>query len=206
MFLFNLGDKVFALIEPKNNFEHTSSKISDDINTNLKFEENEDGKKIETTQIIVKKDQDEKNVSKDEQSDKFSTLEKEKFYLNGYGEAWMKSTRSFIPAKIYVELLPIKETKLTEFEVIDAKITVGENSLNFNKGTAQIEKKQFTLNIISEVEQSIFFQITGETNIKIKDDTYNGKIIFEDQKFYLYEIGTSQFQLFDYEVTISSIP
>lgn len=213
--IFNLDEKVFGLIQSNNNIQLESSKIPDDIKHDLKLQENGFAGTIKTKDLsqntnspiiedIVQ--QEKKESIKDKNIDGASILEKEKFYLKGSGQALMKAKNSYTPVEINAVLLPIQGTKFSNFDLVDAKIKVGENFYNFNRGTAAIQKTTFTLNLIPDVENSIFFSIIGSIDFKIKDNIYNGKVIFDDEPFYIYESGNGQFLLSDYTVTISSFP
>lgn len=210
MFLFNLNDKVYGLMKSK---EMESPKISNYPTSNLDFQEkvivekieNKNLPKIVNTVALENKIQPELDEIGKE-ANNISILEKQKFYLTGFGETKTKSKSVSVPVKISVTLLPVKETKLANFDLIDAQVIIDEKSYSFNKGTAQIQKDSFTLNIISDTENSIFFSINGPIDFKIKDSDYKGDVIFDNEQFYIYEPEYRQFRLMDYATTITSIP
>lgn len=213
IFLFNLDDSVFGLIKSKDNIELESSKIINDFENNKKLQE------IGIAGIIDRQDEPENEVPKlteinfqdykedeiiDEQNDQLKILEKEKFYLKSSGKKIQ--LKDFTNVELNAVLLPIKGTKLTNFDLIEAELIVGKNTYNFNKGSATIQKDEFELNIISDIENEIFFSITGKINFKITENVYSGKVVFKDEQFYIYKPENKQFTLPDHTMTISSIP
>jgi hypothetical protein len=220
MFLFNLDDKVFASIaqEQTNNFE--SSKIKEQLTTDLEasksvlqVQKNNNGVKIEeklpakstnpeTIEYLTQKEKELKIG--EELQDSTVILEKEKFHLEGTGDAWVKSKSSTIPIKINAQLIPAKGTNLQKFGLDDCEIIIGENIYNFNKGTVEIDKSKLTLTIIPNIENSIFFSMSGSFDFKIKNFNYSGKVVFEDESFYIY--NEKKIVHLSYEAIITSNP
>ena len=217
IFLFNLDDKVFgSLTQDKiNNLE--SSTMNESLLNEAQIlkteyaqqndlETKEDDSKTKTKTLnpeILEIEYKEKDLILDTQLiDETLPLENKKFHLVGTGEAW-ESKSSIKPLKINATLKPVKGTNLSTFDLIDCEIKIGQNTYNFNKGSVEIKKSKLTFTIIPEVENSIFFSMTGSLNSKITNSNYKGKIVFNDEPFYIYSPEKKLFHM-SYETTFYS--
>lgn len=221
IFIFGVTDYVFALLESEKNNTSESSKIFDTLTTeinskdsqimeiniensiqesvNLDIIENFHSlEEFDQTKNIIPLDESEILSSKTIKSD----FETDTFYLKGSGDSWIKTRQSISPFEISAILIAQKDTKLTKFNLIDAKIIIGENNYSFNSGTAEIQKSNFLLNIYSN-DDRIFFSMDGSFDYKIEDSKYSGTINFVNQPFYIYEHENQQL-LTSYDATIST--
>ncbi|TBR08580.1 MAG: hypothetical protein EPO62_06785 [Candidatus Nitrosotenuis sp.] len=114
------------------------------------------------------------------------SLENSKFELDVDGTAYEGSPSLAKHAEITLKLMPIKGTKLEKFDVSDGRMIIGDGSVSFDTGTAEVKGTTISISVIHDDSLDPFFTITGtldEPILSNKDSTQ--KVSFSDQLVYL---------------------
>lgn len=225
MFLFSLDihlvnaskviflDKSEARVEIPNNIEITEisfdtpsknlEQTNNDMNSSLEFNE----KKVDTGQII--RDETESNLklieyknqkidakkAQSELESKLLQFEKKEFQLKGIGKAWEAAPHIGKQAQINLTLYPIKGKGLTEFEITQGKIIIGDSTFNFKNGAVELRDSEIYVNILSKGNSYAFGTMKGSSDSPIIDTNYKIHAKFENQLFYLNSADRSPFHL-----------
>lgn len=187
----------------------TTSNISEIANKELDhtLAEKIDSKQITKNESNLKlvEYKNQKIESKKAQSELESKLlkfEKEEFQLKGIGKAWEAAPHIGKQAQINLILHPVKGKALTEFEIIQGKIIIGDSTFNFKNGSVELRNSGIYVNILSKGSNFAFGNMKGSFDSPIIDTNYkiHGKL--ENQLFYLNSADRSPFHLtFDVNLT-----
>lgn len=174
-----------------------------DINSGLELFE----KQVETGQITrndsepnlklieYKNQKMEAKKEKNELESKLLRFEKEEFLLKGNGKAWEGAPHIGKQAQINLKLQPVKGKALTEFEITQGKIIIGDATFNFEKGTVEIRDSEIFVNILAKGSGFPFGIMKGTFYPPNIDSHYKTHAKFENQLFYLNSADRSPFHL-----------
>ncbi len=133
---------------------------------------------------------------------KLLKFEKEEFQLKGIGKAWEAAPHIGKQAQINLILHPIKGKALTEFEIIQGKIIIGDSTFNFKNGSVELRDSEIYVNILSKGSNYAFGNLKGSLDSPIIDNNYKIHGQLENQLFYLNSADRSPFHLtFDVNLT-----
>ena len=111
-------------------------------------------------------------------------LEEKAFSLDISGDAHLGVSSITKQASLSLNLIPIKGTKLQEFEISDARLLLDGSAMPIIGTGAHIDGAKISLDFLSESIGK--FSISGTLDVPILDDTNDKQsITIDDQNFYL---------------------
>jgi hypothetical protein len=133
--------------------------------------------------------------------DKIESLEENLFQLSGSGTGWEGTRSNSVRVMLELKLEPINETDLTEFKIMDGKLSFPEVTFYLEGGKAKIEKNNFLIENKHDEATDPYLNITGKISGSVLDDD-TITVNFVDQMLYLVEGDKTPINL-DLKTTLS---
>lgn len=221
MFLFNL-DKYFVngingiiLEKARVNPETAATQIIESSSEIVFVDSEEYSDSADSSKVVEKKDDSKQNTNnesdpnpklteyrnqkeieskvKSELESKLKRFEKEDFQIKGTGNAWEGAPHISKQAQINLKLEPVKGAALTQFEITEGKITIGDSTFNFKSGTVEINDSEIFVNILANGNSFPFANMRGTIDSPVIDSNYKSSVKFENQLFYMNSADKTPF-------------
>ena len=197
IWIFGFDDELFGPLFPKHD-----SKVLPTKPVEIPIENNQneiEPNKPTTTQNTIPSDepkivktepissyQDKLVKSEDAKFDKTEFLETKEFDLDVSGTAYEGSPSLSKPADLELKLKPKQNTNLQKFDVLDARLGIGDGGINIDNVQVEIKDTQITISITSDDPADPYFTFVGTLDESLLGDNGNKqKVAFENQLLFL---------------------
>lgn len=193
IWIFHFDDELFGSLFPKHDSKTSITKPVENMiqNSPSIIEENkpyaknaiqpDEQKTIKTEPVLPLKVKPEVT-----EFSKIEFLESKEFALDVSGTAYEGSPSLSKPAELHLTMKANRGTNLEKFEVLDARILIGDAGIRLDKIQVEIKDKQITISSTNDDPADPYLTFVGTLDESLlADNDQKQKIVFENQLLFL---------------------